>query len=314
MALGAVWETVRTVRIVPLLVAIVLATLAFPIRVARWRALLHTPEGRPLPGRAGWHAVAIGFMGNNVLPVRAGELLRAFTISRLTTVPFAAAVSSLAMERVFDGLTLLALLVAGLFASGFSAGATIGGVVISTLATRIMAIATVLLAASFLVMLRPGWIERTIHRLLPWPRAAQTFGALVHTIGAGLAALRTPRRLVPVVVWSLVLWLVNALSFFLTFRAFEFPLPLAAALVLQGIVAFGIAVPSSPGFVGVFEASAVAALALYEIPKDLAFAYAATYHVTTFVPITAFGLWSVARTSIGFGTLRTMTIHPPAHG
>ena len=82
---------------------------------------------------------------------------------------------------------------------------------------------------------------------------------------------------------------MNALSFQLLFPAFDMKVGYAGAVIVQSAIVFGIAVPSSPGFVGVFEAAIVVGLALYGIPQDRALAYALTYHAATFLPITAAG-------------------------
>ena len=115
----------------------------------------------------------------------------------------------------------------------------------------------------------------------------------------GLAVLKSPTRLAGVVAWSVVLWLVNALSFYLAFFAFDLPVSYTGAVVLQGVLAFGIAVPSAPGYVGPFEAVITAVLALYGIGASQAVAYAVGYHLTTFVPITVLGVWSATRTGLG---------------
>jgi uncharacterized membrane protein YbhN (UPF0104 family) len=120
--------------------------------------------------------------------------------------------------------------------------------------------------------------------------------------------LRSPVRLAGVVLWSLVLWLVNALAFYIGFDAFDIPVSYAGALMLQGLLVFGISVPSTPGFFGPFEAVIVAVLALYGVSSSLAFSYAISFHVTTFVPITLLGLWSMARTPEGFRVLRRSTV------
>ena len=105
-------------------------------------------------------------------------------------------------------------------------------------------------------------------------------------------------------LWSVVLWLVNAWSFQLAFGAFGLDVPFTGALLLLGVLAFGIAIPTAPGFVGVFELVIRAVLQLYGIPGDLAVSYAITYHITTFVPITLLGLWSLWRTPIALTDLR----------
>src|SRR5439155_847752 len=140
---------------------------------------------------------------------------------------------------------------------------------------------------------------------------------------AGLEVLKSPTRFVGVVAWSLLQWLVNAAAFALCFRAFGLPVPPEGAFLLQGIIGFGVALPASPGFVGVFEAATRVTLAIYGIDATRAVSYAVAYHVSTFVPITLLGLYSlsrlqleladelvVTRTTSGI----TLTVHGPDLG
>ena len=91
--------------------------------------------------------------------------------------------------------------------------------------------------------------------------------------------------------------------------AFDLPVGFNGSLVLQGVLAFGIAVPSAPGYVGPFEALITAVLAVYGVGASQAIACAVAYHVTTFVPITLLGVWSAART--GLGLRQTAEAGPP---
>jgi uncharacterized protein (TIRG00374 family) len=131
-------------------------------------------------------------------------------------------------------------------------------------------------------------------RFLP-VRIADHVVRLSDGIVAGLAVLKSPSRFAGVVFWSLVLWLTNALSFAICFRAFGIDVPLESALLLQGIIGFGVAVPSTPSFFGIFEAATLLTLQLYGVDSSLAVSYALTYHLTTFLPITLLGLWSLSR-------------------
>jgi uncharacterized protein (TIRG00374 family) len=160
------------------------------------------------------------------------------------------------------------------------------------------------LLAAILVVAAPLAAERLVRRVLPHAKLADRIVDLIEGIRQGLAVLRSPSRLVGVVFWSLVLWLVNALGFYVGFSAFDIPVSYTGALLLQGLLVLGISIPSTPGFFGPFEAVIVAALALYGIPGSLAFSYAIAFHVTTFVPITVLGLWSTARSPEGFRMLR----------
>src|SRR5258707_5131929 len=104
-------ENIRKANLGLLILSAVTATLTFPLRARRWRPILD-PVAPNLPFGMLWRSVAIGFMVNNVVPARAGELARAFALTRETSrpaavaagiprVPFAAALASLAVDRLF---------------------------------------------------------------------------------------------------------------------------------------------------------------------------------------------------------------------
>jgi len=154
---------------------------------------------------------------------------------------------------------------------------------------------------------RPGpWlllIERISRRVLS-VRAADRVVQASDGIVEGLAVLKSPGRFAGVVFWSLVLWIKNAAAFAICFRAFGLEVPLEAALLLQGIIGFGVAIPSTPAYGGVFEAATLVTLRLYSVDSSQAIAYALTYHLTTFIPITLLGLWSLSRLHLRLGELR----------
>ena len=117
----------RNARLAPLAAAVVLATLTYVIRLIRWRLLLRDTDGSALPALPLWHAVAIGFMANNLLPFRAGEVVRTIAASRLAGARFSAVLSSIAVERIFDGLAVVALLSLSLIASDLPPDVAVGG-------------------------------------------------------------------------------------------------------------------------------------------------------------------------------------------
>ena len=288
----------------PLLIAVVLATLTFPLRLVRWRLLLRDERGEPYPPAPLWHAIALGFMANNLLPLRAGELIRAYTAARLAPARFTTVISSVAVERIFDALTVVALLTYALFSSELPSSVTVAGTSIAQLARVAGVMGLAALLGAITVVAAPLAAERMVRRLFPHAHVADRVVDLIEGIRQGLAVLRSPARVAGVVFWSLVLWLVNALAFYVGFDAFGIPVSYTAALLLQGLLVFGISIPSTPGFFGPFEAVIVAVLALYGIPSSLAFSYAIGFHITTFIPITLLGLWSMARTPGGLSVLR----------
>lgn len=302
--LAEVAAHIRAARVGPLLVGVAIATATFPIRMMRWRLLLRRDDGSPVAFAPLWHAIAMGFMANNTLPFRAGEFLRSYAASRLGGVRFTAAFSSVAVERVFDGITVIALLVVGLAAAGLPRDISVAGVSVAGAATTAAVVCAIALAGAAAVVAFPLAAERLVRRLIPAHGLAERIVALIEGIRHGLLVLRSPSRIISVAAWSLVLWLVNAASFWAAFAAFDIPVGFAGALLLQGLLVIGISVPSTPGFVGPFEAVIVAVLALYAIPNDRAFSYAITYHAATFLPIVLLGIWSLATTPIALSDVR----------
>jgi uncharacterized protein (TIRG00374 family) len=289
-----------------LLVAVALATATFPLRTIRWRLILRDVDGHRFAWLPLWHATAIGFMANNLLPARAGEVARAYVATRQLPVRFTTALASIGVERVFDALVMLALMAVAIAAPSFPAHTLVGGRSLATLATSAAALFGAVLLLALVVVHRPGpWLAllaRVVRRFFP-ARGAERLMHWTEGIVAGLGVLKSPARFAGVVAWSLLLWLVNAAAFAVCFRAFGLAVPLEAALLLQGIIGFGVAVPSTPGYAGVFEAATLLTLTVYGVDSSRAVSYALTYHVTTFLPITLLGLWSLSRLRLRLGDL-----------
>ena len=208
VSLREVLVHLRAARPLPFLGAVVLATATFPIRTIRWRSLLQMNDTR-LPFVPLWHATAIGFMANNLLPARAGELARAYAARQLTGVRFTAAMGSVAVERVFDGLVLVGLLAAGIALGGFARGVAVGGVALARVATVAVVVFVVALGFAFWLVHRPAPALRVARwcaeRVMPRRWAEHAVGFLEGLLG-GLDALTSPRRFALVVGGSLVLW------------------------------------------------------------------------------------------------------------
>jgi glycosyltransferase 2 family protein len=287
--------------------AIALATATFPLRTARWRVILRDANGRRFPWSPLWHATAVGFMANNLLPARAGEFARAYLAKRQLPVRFTTALASIGVERIFDGLVMVALLAAAIAVPSFPRHATIGGAALSQIASWAAAVFAAMLLIALLIVHRPEpWLRlvtRMLYTALP-ARHAEPLTRLAEGLVAGLAVLKSGERFARVIAWSLVLWLVNGLSFAVCFRAFGLPVPWEGAFLLQGLIGFGVAVPSSPGFFGPFEAVTRLTLGLYGIGADQAVSYAVAYHIGGFIPITLLGLYSLSRTHVRLGELR----------
>jgi glycosyltransferase 2 family protein len=293
---------------VPLvIVAVLLATMVFPLRAIRWRPILD-PVAPNLPFRPLWRATAIGFMANNILPARAGELVRAYVLSRETTVSFSAAFASLVVDRVFDGVIVILLMVIAMFDPRLPAGTMVAGRPAANYAGSGVVVLLIVAIALYAVVFFPERLIR-VYELFARrvaPRFEQPGKALLRSFAEGLSVLRHPGRFLIVFGWALAMWLTQAVAFWIMFKALHISAPFSAALFVQGLIVLGVALPSTPGYFGPFEIAAVAGLGVYGVSRNLAVAWALSYHVLSLVPITVIGLYYVARSGLHLSQLRQL--------
>lgn len=290
-----------------LFVAVALATFSFVLRAFRWRVLLEPGhEGSSFEARFG--ATCAGFAANNIFPARLGELVRAYVLSRVVGLPLGVSIGSLVVERVLDGLVLASFLVVAILLPGFPIGEGDG----AGFVRRAAMIGSVVFAAGFVVL----WFaaRRPTSTLRLWDRTAGRvlsggFGhrvrGLLHTFLEGLGALARLDVLARAIGWSLVVWTCLAASFLAGMWAFDIREPgFAGALFLQSVVGFAVAVPSTPGFFGVFEAGARLGLQPWGISEDTIVSFATTYHILTFIPVTVLGLLYVRHVGLRWSDVR----------
>lgn len=289
---------------VPLLaLSAIAATGIFPLRARRWQTILEPIEAN-IPFGPLWRATAIGMMVNNVVPARAGELARAYALSReRPAVSFPAAFASLAVDRLFDAIVILGLMFGAVAMPDFPMHA--GGGLVSKAAIGGLGFVVVILVGLYAFVFFPerliALFELLAQKIAPSLEARGR--VMLHSFAAGLGVLRHPGRFAAVLWWALLHWLLNALAFFIAFRAVGIDAPFSAALFIQGIIAMGVAVPSVPGFFGPFEAAAQIALAVYGVDASLAVTWAVGFHILSFIPITVMGAVYFARAGLTFDEL-----------
>jgi uncharacterized protein (TIRG00374 family) len=249
------------------------------VRAWRWGYLF--PPG-PRPTHL-FRALLIGYMGNNLLPLRAGEVVRIYVAS-LHGPRFWTGVATVVVERVLDGLAL-GLMVAGLLVlvpvpaeMRWSIALFLALDLVAILVLALIAIAPGLCRVLIeTIFHRVGWLEKRLVGLLG-------------TMTEGLRGIRTPRHAIPVVLSSVAVWLLLALSVWTAMHAAHLDLPLVASWVVLAFLGLGVSLPSSPGFVGVIQAATVLALALFAVPRAEALSFSLLFHASQFFPITAVGL------------------------
>ena len=286
--------------------AIFCATAIFALRAIRWQTIL-APVVPRVPLGPLWRAICVGMMVNNVIPARAGEIARAYALTREAPVPFATALASLAVDRLFDAIVLLLLAATALFDPSLSAAQTLAGRSLESFAAGAGAIVVTLLLALYALVFFPSQLLRLFElfarRVSP---AVEDRGRRVlETFVQGLSVLRRPTRFAAVFGWSIAHWLLNGVGFWLSFKAVGITAPFSAALFLQAFIALGTAVPALPGFFGVFEYMSVQGLGIYGVGQQQAATWAIGYHLLTFIPITLIGAYYFTRLGLKMRDLQT---------
>lgn len=285
--------------------SIICATAIFGLRARRWQTILepavsHVPIG-PL-----WRATAIGMMVNNVVPARAGEVARAYALTRETRVLFPAALASLVVDRLFDAVVLLILAAIALLDPALPTGQTLAGRPVSDFAVGAVGLVLVLVIGLYVLVFFPARVLGLFGRLAGHisPRVEARGRRVLETFITGLSVLRNPGRFAAVFAWTLAHWLLNALGFWLAFRAVGVTAPFSAAFFLQAFIALGTAVPALPGFFGVFEYMSVQGLGVYGVGQQQAATWAIGFHILSFIPITLIGAYYFTRLGMKMSELR----------
>ncbi len=268
-------ETLRAVRLPFVALTLVTSLLTIVLKAVRWRWLLY-PNQEFRTSQIGRLSglIVVGQAVNFYIPARLGELVRAYLTGEEIGVSKAYALGTIAAEKLIDMVMLAALTVALLPALALPEGlaARTGPLVWLTLVVCVGAVA--LLGARRTVLRLAGWILRW----LPPTWAARWQERIAAGLD-GLAALGNPRAAAAAWGWTLVFWLVAATTNYLLLLAFNLPPSPLIALFLLAVLQGGIAVPSTPGKIGVFHYLCQLSLAVFGVPATIGFSYGLVLHV-----------------------------------
>ncbi len=292
-------ETANTLRRVnvPLLGAAVASfVLSAAAKSIRWQLLLAVRKS-PSFARA-FSVLSVGLMVNAFLPARLGEFGRAYLMGESEADSKAFVLGTIAIEKVADLLFLLlslAVLLSQMALPEWLAGPARG----TALVIAILVPCFVLLAWQSSFVLR---VVEQASRFVPLRWREWLVGQTRYGL-ASLVVVRRPRRLIGLIGWSLIVWLLSALTNHLAFLALELAMPVWAPLLLLVVLQVGVAVPSSPGRIGVFQYLTILTLALFSIEKEVALGYSVVLYLVVYAPIAVLGAWGFGHEKITWGRL-----------
>ncbi len=280
--------------------------LFYVLKAWRWKLLLQ-PFGSFSIRRDLLPSVMIGFAFNNVLPAHLGEFVRMYVFAREHRVPRTGVLASIALERVFDIIAILSLLALGMLSANTHDldRSVIWSAWIFTGATGIALTG----AAVYLLWTGPfvAFVEGLLERLPFVPGAVRTKAAEVLEAGAhGLSSLKSGRLLAGILLTSVLQWILNGLLIDLSLRAFGIHVSAGVCAIVLGVVAFGVTVPSTPGYFGLIQLCFVVVLKLFVAPGQLESVFAASvyYHMAQWIPVTLVGMVCFLRAGVRMSEIR----------
>jgi len=230
---------------------------------------------------------SVGFMAITLLPVRMGEFVRPYLISRKSTIKLGSSLATIVVERIFDMLTLMILLLFVLMTVDLPEW------VFRTAYAILLIIIPFFLLLIFLAVKREISVKGfdRIAGKLP-PAFSSRLMKLFHSFLDGLQILPDWKKTVNLSLLSLFIWCLIAIITYILFSSFASmsELPLAAAFAVLIITALGVALPTAPGFIGNYHFSCVVGLTLFGIPKTDALTFAIVLHFIQFAVVIVLGL------------------------
>jgi hypothetical protein len=282
-----VWTILRGARIEMIALVLAITSINLLARSLRWRVILSAERRVPIP-QAFW-ATAAGYLGNNVLPARAGELVRTLMICARTGMSKVFVLTTVFSERVVDALFLLA----------------VSGVVLLTLpvtpgwlARAARPVGAIGLAGVAAIVLIPVF-ESFWQRLLAWLPVAQRWRAraehALRQVILGVRSFHDRGRLTRFLLFTVLLWGLEGTTTILGARAIGISFSIPVTYLLIAGLGLGSALPSTPGYVGIYQFAAVSVLTPFGYSQADAIAYILLFQAMNFSVIAFWGLIGLAR-------------------
>ena len=301
-SLGVAFSEAKYIYILP---TIIIMFVAQYIRAIRWEVLLSPIKKVSVLNL--FSVSMIGFMANNVLPARLGEIIRPIMIARKEKIGVSTSFATIAIERVFDilGIIVIASLLFCFLPSDNQANSQ---AVIHQLKkwSAIMAFFGICtIAILFLLSLYPKKAGAVFEKLLfVFPHHLRDkLVNLLHSFISGLQVFDHKIKLLWVGILSMVIWLLNAASIYVLCYSFDIGLSYAGACFVTVCIALAVALPQAPGFIGVFHIATQKSLDVFGVGLSSAQSFAILLWAVSVIPVTVAGLLFLWREGISFGEI-----------
>ncbi len=294
--LGQVWVNVQSANYGWILPGVVAYFIAVWARTWRWHYLLRSVK--PISLRTMWPIVVIGYMGNNIYPFRAGEVIRAYMLRKKTGVSISASIATILVERIFDGLVMLLFV---FIALPITPG-------LPTWLRQTIIMASIAFFGALTAFLIIAALPDTSRALYQWtitifaPPPMQTkLLVLADRFMEGLSSLNSFSNILMIFITSTIIWLLETVKYWFVMHAFNFKVSFFALMLMNGVVNLATTLPSAPGYIGTFDGPGIEILKVFGVAPVTAAAYTLVLHAALWLPITLLGFWYMAHESLSWG-------------
>jgi len=287
-----------------LLPAVFFSFVSYFFRAVRWKYLLLPLKKTRMKNL--FPATIIGYMANNLLPARLGEFVRAYVLGVKEGLGTSAVFATLVVDRLFDGFTVLLILLITFFTVKLPPGMenVQDGLVVGGYVTLAIYIAVVL----FLITLKKRTLLtiNLIARLLkPFPgKVAEKIIPLLGSFIEGVRLSSRPAELFALLFTSILIWIFAIWPVDLLLLSFGINLPITASMFIMVFLVFAVMVPASPGYVGTYHAACVYGLMAFNIQKEKALSIALIIHGVSFFPVILLGFYCLWNDKFSLSDLR----------
>jgi len=294
LELDRAWLAMRTANYWWIIPGVVVYFFGVWARTWRWHYML-----RPLKhvGLAPlFPIVCIGYMGNNIYPARAGEVIRSYVLRRKEGVSMSASLATVVVERIFDGVVMLLFVFVALPLTPMPLHFR-----------RLVVLFSVLFFTALLIFLilaaqptRAAALYNALaKRFLPERIRLRTDG-LVERFLEGLASLRSFQAVLMIFVTSVVIWLAETVKYWFVMHAFPFSVPFYVLMLMNGLVNLATTLPAAPGYVGTFDEPGIEVLKAFGVNPEVAAGYTFVLHAALWFPITVLGAYYFRREQLAW--------------
>ncbi|KPL02902.1 MAG: hypothetical protein AMJ90_04535 [candidate division Zixibacteria bacterium SM23_73_2] len=291
------WRALKDAEYLWVLPNMALMMFSYWLRAYRWKFMVNPIKKLSLNRL--FSATIIGFMANNVLPVRLGEVVRAYSLGSKAEISKTASFATIVVERVFDGFSLLLILWITLLFAPFPEIVKKAGNL-----TLVLNVILLLVLIFLEIKTKPtlSFFEKIL-KLFPRPVSSKA-SELLYKFTTGLKIFRDLPNMLWIIFLSLMVWVIVGTSNYFIFLSFGFTPPFYASFILLVIVALGVMLPSSPGFIGTFQYACILALGIFGIEKSVAFSFSVVLWISQYLPVTALGFYYLKREHLSLKEVR----------